>query len=223
MGQALNRRDIMGVVRTADGTMSQQAVNELIDQRSNRYGDAYVMGHGDTFWAVLIEPDIVASQGFVLVDLSDIANFPHTETGKIRLYRLDVDIERGEAAVSGEYIVHIGVILEVDATDGSTSWILDMFEETDEESTDDAARTFRSYKWDEGLDLEIGGGALVWGISNAGDTADNTWQTDVPLDSPAGAAASAPGVGDLVMMVEETGGTGSLSISVTVQYITEGV
>ncbi len=212
----------MGVMKTADGTQSQEAVNELIPERGSRYGDAYRMGHGDTFWAMLEEPDLAADQGFVLVDLSDIANFPHTETGKIRLYRLDVDIERGENAASGEFIVYIGVITEVDATDGSTSWILAMHEETDAESTDDAARSFRSYKWDEGLDLEISGGALVWGISNVGHTANGTWQTDVALDSPAGAAASAPGAGDLVMFVDETGGTGSISICVTVQYITEG-
>jgi hypothetical protein len=150
-------------------------------------------------------------------------NFPHTETGKIRLYRLDVDIERGETAASGEYIVYIGVILEVDATDGSTSWILALHEEVDDESTDNVAKRHYVYKWDEGLDLEISGGALVWGVSNVGDTNDVTWQTDVSLDSPAGDAASPSGVGDLCMFVDETGGTGSMSICVTVQYITEGV
>jgi hypothetical protein len=211
----------MGLIETADGTQSKQPVNEWVMPRGSRYGDPYVMGHGDTFWATLIQPDLAATERFILVDLSDTANFPHTETGKIRLYRLDVDIERGENAVSGEYIVYIGVVLEVDATDGSTKWILAMHEETDEESTDDVSRTFRSYKWDEGLDLEISAGALVWGISSSGDTDNVGWQTDVALDSPAG-AANFPGAGDLVMLVEETGGTGSLSICVTVQYITEG-
>ena len=213
----------MGVVRTADGSQSQEAANDLIAQRGSRYGDGYAMGHGDTFWAVLEKPDLAATEGFVLVDLSDSVNFPHTETGKIRLYRLDVDIERGENAASGEFIVYIGVITEVDATDGSTKWIAVLHEETDAESTDNVARMFRSYKWDEGLDLEISAGVPVWGISNVGDSGSVTWQTDVALDSPVGDASSAPGAGDLVMLVSETGGTGSLSISVTVQYITEKV
>jgi hypothetical protein len=115
------------------------------------------------------------------------------------------------------------VILEVDATDGSTSWILALHEEVDDEATDNVAKRHYVYKWDEGLDLEISGGALVWGVSNVGDTNDVTWQTDVSLDSPAGDATSPSGVGDLCMFVDETGGTGSMSICVTVQYITEGV
>ena len=213
----------MSLLDTADGSQSKDAVNESIMVRGSRYGDLYSMGHGDTFWAVLEEPDIAATQGVILVDLSDTANFPHTETGKIRLYRLDVDIERGENAASGEFILYIGVITEVDATDGSTKWILAMHEETDAESTDDAARMFRSYKWDEGLDLEISAGVPVWGISNVGDAGSVVWQTDVLLDSPHGAAASASGTGDLVMLISETGGTGSISVSVTVQYITEKV
>lgn len=213
----------MPVVMTTNGDHSQSADDTLVPQRANRYADAYVMGHGDTFWATLEKPDLAADEGFVLVDLSDNVNFPHTETGKIRLYRLDVDIERGENAASGEYIVYIGVITEVDATDGSTNWILVMHEETDAESTDDVARSFRSYKWDEGLDLEISGGALVMGVSNVGHSGDATWQTDVTLDSPIGDTSNAPGAGDLVMYVDETGGTGSISICVTVQYITEGV
>lgn len=210
----------MGVMKTADGTQSQEATNELIPVRGSRYGDGYSMGHGDTFWAVLEQPDLAATERFILVDLSDVANFPHTETGKIRLYRLDIDIERGENAASGEFIVYIGVVLEVDATDGSTRWILALHEEVDDQSTDDIAKRHYVFKWDEGLDLEISAGALVWGISNVGDTDDVGWQTDVALDSPAG-AANFPGAGDLVMLVDETGGTGSLSICVTVQYITE--
>jgi hypothetical protein len=208
-------------VKTADGSQSQEAVNELIPQRSTRYGDAFNMGHGDTFAAVLEQPDLAADEAFVLIDLSDTANFPHTETGKIRVYTIDVNIERGENAASGEYVVYIGTIIEVDATDGSTTWLLVLHEEVDDQATDGVSGRHFRYHWPYGLDLEVSGGAMVNVISNVGDSGETRWQTDVALDSPAGAAASAPGAGDLVMWVDETGGTGSISICVTVEYITE--
>lgn len=213
----------MANVKTTDGSTSQESTDELIPQRSNRYGDGYVMGHGDTFAAVLEKPDLAADEGFILVDLSDTTNFPHSETGKIRVYTIDINIERGEAAASGEYLVYIGTIIEVDATDGSTTWLLVLHEEVDDQSTDDiAARHFR-YHWPGGIDLEVSGGAMVNVISNVGDSGETTWQTDVNLDSPVGDASSPSGVGDLCMWVDESGGTGSLSICVTVEYITEAV
>jgi hypothetical protein len=96
-----------------------------------------------------------------------------------------------------------------------------MHEETQPDATNSTSRAFRTYHWNEGLDLEISGGVPVWGVSNVGHSGDATWQTDTALDSPIGDASSAPGAGDLVMFVDETGSTGSLSICVTVQYTTE--
>lgn len=211
----------MPVVITSDGSRAQDAIDTLVPAAANTYRDVYVMGHGDTVWAALEKPDLAATERFVLVDLSDTVNFPHSETGRIRVYKISVDIERGENAANGEYIVYIGVVIEVDATDGSTKWSVVMHEEVDDQATDGVAKRHYEFGWNEGLDLEVSGGALVRGVSNAGDTDNVGWQTDVALDSPAGDAASAPGAGDLVMLVEETGGTGSISICVTVQYITE--
>lgn len=213
----------MGVIRATIGGRPAAANNEVITRLGSVHGDAYQMGHGDQFWAVLEKPDLAADEGFILVDLSNTADFPHTEMGKIRLYSAFVDVERGEDAASGEYLVYLGVITEVDATDGSTKWIAAMHEETDDEATDNRAKWFYRYAWPEGLDLEISGGVPVMGVSNAGHTDNVTWQTDVNLDSPIGDAASPSGVGDLVLFVDETGGTGSLSICVTVCYITEAV
>jgi hypothetical protein len=213
----------MANVQTTDGSTSEQGLNELIPQRSNRYGDGYVQGHGATFVAVLEKPDLTADEGFILIDLSDTTNFPHSETGKIRVYTIDINIERGESAASGEYLVYIGTIIEVDATDGSTTWLLVLHEEIDDQATDGvAARHFR-YHWPGGVDLEVSSGAMVNLISNVGDANDVTWQTDVSLDSPVGDASSPSGTGDLCMFVDESGGTGSLSICVTVEYITEAV
>jgi hypothetical protein len=213
----------MAVVKTTDGSASQEAVNELIPQRSNRYGDAYVQGHADSFIAVLEKPDLATDEGFILIDLSDTVNFPHSETGKIRVYTIDINLERGEAAASGEYLVYIGTIIEVDATDGSTNWLLVLHEEVDDEATDNIASRHFRYHWDGGVDLEVVSGAMVNLISNVGDSGQTTWQTDVSLDSPVGDASSPSGVGDLCMWVDESGGTGSLSICVTVEYITEAV
>jgi hypothetical protein len=208
----------MGVMKTADGTQSQEAVNELVPVRGSRYGDQYSMGHGDTVVATLISENIAADQGFILVDLTDTANFPHTETGKIRLYSLTIDVQTD---TSGDFIIYIGTIIEVDATDGSTTWLLGLLCQWDDNPTDGTAHRQYFFNWEKGLDLEVSGGAMVNVISNAGDAADVVWQTDVNLDSPVGAASSPSGTGDLCMFADRT--AGNLDISVTVEYITEGV
>lgn len=200
----------MSIVLKTDGDSALQA--------GNANADAYVQGRGDTDFVVFRKADLAASEAFVLIDLSDSANFPHTETGRIRLYSLAVTTE---IQSDGQYIVYFGVVTEVDATDGSTKWIAALDLETVINPTDSTDRRNVLYHWPNGLDLEISGGALVKGLSNSGDSADADWQTDVALDSPLGDGLSAPGAGDLVMLVSETGGTGTLSITVTAEYITE--
>jgi len=180
--------------------------------------DGYVMGHGVTKVAVLREEDIAAAEAFVLVDLSDTTNFPHTETGRIRVYSLSITAEK---AGDGQFVLLIGVITEVDATDGSTKWFLVVDDEMVLNPTDSTDRIIVQFSWPNGLDLEVSAGAALNLISNDGHTGSVIWQTDVNLDSPVGATSSPPGAGDLVLYVEEPGGTGTISFTITVEYTTE--
>jgi hypothetical protein len=183
--------------------------------QGNENGDQYVMQHGDVFSVNILKIDLAADEGFVVIDLSDVANFPHTLTGKIRLYELSGFLE---IESTGQYIVYFGVIFEVDATNGSTTWIAAVPAAHGGEATD---RIEFKFVWEGGIDLEVSGGALVNVVGNSGHSGDVTWQTDVSLDSPVGDTSNAPGAGDLVMYVDEIGGTGTVTVFVKADYITE--
>lgn len=202
----------MSIVRKPDGLDEVMA--------GNAQADGYIQGHGDTKVVVLSKAALSADEGFVLIDLSDAVTFPHTETGKIRLYSIKLVTER---QTDGAYIVYIGVITEIDATDGSTAWLLAIYLETVDNPTDSTDRRAFIFDWPNGLDLEVSAGVLVNMLSNVGHAGDATWQTDTPLDSPAGDTTQSPGAGDLVMYVDETGGAGTISLTATVEYITEAV
>jgi len=211
-----------GLVHVNDGSRTAQSNGAVRTASGNKNLDAYVQGHGESFCAVLWKPDLAADEAFVLIDLSDTTNFPHTETGKIRLYTLDVVIE-AQTMTSGEGILYIGVITEVDASNGSTEWLWVMPVETYLEATDDTDRRHYRFHYPWGLDLEVDGtnDTLANVVSNTGDSGDTDWQTDTDLDSPAGDTTNAPGDGDLVMLWDETADGLTVSICVTVEYTTE--
>jgi len=192
--------------------------NDLIAQEGSAQGDAYVMGHGDVDVVALVKLALDADKAAVLVDLSDTTNFPHSLTGKLRVYGIQVNTE---VKADGAFILYLGVVTEVDGTDGSTKWIAALLLETVDNPTDSTGARAFSLRWPNGLDLEVSGGAPVKFLSNAGHTDNVAWQTDTDLDSPYGDAASPPGAGDLVAYLDETGGTGTCSFSITVEYIAE--
>jgi len=200
----------MGIVKKPDNCSEVQG--------GNINADAYVMPHGDTKLAILRKADIADDEYFVLVDLSDSTQFPHTETGKIRLYSITLTSEK---ATDGQFIFYFGVIIEVDGTDGSTKHILVVDLESVLNPTDSTDRFVYQFKWDGGIDLEVSAGAMVNVVSNGGETDDVEWNTGSALDSPVGDTSNAPGAGDLVLFVDETGGSGTVSFTVTVEYTTE--
>lgn len=202
----------MSIVRKPDG------LDEVMS--GNAQADGYIMGHGDTKVVVLRMIDLAATEAFVLIDLSDAATFPHTETGKIRLYSIKLTTEK---LADGQYLLYIGVITEVDADNGSASWLLGIDMETVDNPTDSTDRRAFYFDWPNGIDLEVSAGVLVNVLTNATLPGDAAWQTDTALDSPAGTTSSPPGVGDLVMYVEEAAGAGTISFTCTVEYITEAV
>jgi len=202
----------MSVVLKSDGNGAMQA--------ANLNADAYVQGRGNTKFAFLRKVDLAATEAFVLVDLSDTGSFPHTETGRIRLYSLTLSIEK---ETDGQYLLKFGVITEVDATNGSAYWFYIVDDEYIGNPTDSTDRLAQKLTWDGGIDLEIDTVGEIFEniISNTEMADDVAWQTDVSLDSPKGDTQSPPGVGDLVMYLEETAGAGTISFSVLVEYITE--
>jgi hypothetical protein len=171
---------------------------------------------------------VAASTAYVLVDLSDTTNFPHLGTDHLYLQKLILNTEK---AGDGVYDIWIGVITEVDATNGTAEWIQCFHLESVHNATDSTDRfsaemDFSTLANPDGMDLTVnaataGSETLRFVLTNSSQAGNTNWQTDTGLASPAGAAAGAtgkPGAGDLVMWVEEVSGTGTIDFFITAIY-----
>ena len=165
---------------------------------------------------------VSASTPYVLVDLSDVANFAHLGTKELHLLALMLNAEK---APDGGYDVWVGVVVENDATNGTAEWLHVFHIEAVGNSTDSTDR------FAQAVDFTLGG-SVPEGINLAVDTANDTlqffrgnqsqagntnWQNDENRTSPVGATTQ-PGVGDLVVEVEEISGTGTIDFSLTAVY-----
>lgn len=165
---------------------------------------------------------IAASTPYVLVDLSDITNFPHGNTAEIHLLGLILTTEK---ASDGAFDIWLGVVTENDATDGSVTWVHCFHVEHVFNATDDDDRYAREIDFTlggsipEGINLNVTSGALTKFASNLTQADNASWQNDVNRTSPVGATTK-PGVGDLVMWVEETADGGTLDFCITAIYST---
>jgi hypothetical protein len=180
-----------------------------------------------TFASVLNVAAVAADTGYVLVDLSDTTNYPHLTTAEIHLLGL---LLHAEKATDGDFNLTVGVVIENDATNGSIKGVYQFNMSHVANATDSTDRLAPVYvdftlggAIPEGVNLNVTSGAVTYFVSNV-DDADNTiWQNDVGLLSPVGAAAGAtgkPGAGDLVVLVEENAGAGTLDFCITAIYST---
>lgn len=163
---------------------------------------------------------IAASTAYVLIDLSDTTNYPHTETDAITLDRLRIHCEK---ASDGVYDIWIGVVIENDATDGTAQWIHAFHLESVHNATDSTDRFATELEFPDGLNLKVSNGSLVSILTNSQQADSSNWQNDTGLLSPAGAGGGStgrPGVGDLVVWVEEVSGTGTIDLWIGAHYRT---
>jgi len=166
------------------------------------------MGRKSTFHVHLDADNISADQGFMLIDLSDTTNWPHTNTGHIVLDQVIVNTSTSSTpAFVGE--VEFGFLANVDATDGDLN-VIGKFHMDRGSFVNGGAYDFSIY----GMDLEE---AEWFGPTNANDV---TWQTDVNLQGPDGATSYPSGDDDFVMHIVNVS-AGSIDIAVTVIYTTE--
>ena len=160
-----------------------------------------------TDFAVLSAEGISASTPYVLVDLSQYG-------GASFLY-LDRLVVHFEKASDGVYDVWVGIVTENDATDGSASWIHVFHLEAVGNPTDSTDRFVQTLEFD-GLSLDVVGGALIGAVTNATQADSTNWQNDTARVSPWGNVN--PGVGDLVVWVEEVSGAGTLDMLLSAKY-----
>ena len=165
---------------------------------------------------------VAATTSYVLVDLSDITNFPHEGVQEIHLHGMLISAEK---AADGEFDIAVGVLTENDGTDGSADWIhlWHMVASLNPTDSTDRLNEFIDFTLGgsspEGANLAIVDGAPTKIITNARDTDNALWKNDVNRVSPAGSTTK-PGVGDLVVLVTEVGGTGTIDFTISATYET---
>ena len=167
-----------------------------------------------------------ASVPVVMVDLSDSTNFPHSslETNWINVLGVFGSVE---TASDGGYDIWLGVISEVDATNGTAEWF-DVFHcEKPQNATDSLGHFLFSRDYTlgganpDGINCKVTSGATPYLATAQTQAGHVNWQTDTGLLSPVGAGASTtgmPGAGDIVAWIEEAAGSGTCDWSLTLIY-----
>jgi hypothetical protein len=148
--------------------------------------------------------DIATTTSFMLIDLSDTTNWPHTATGHIIVSQIVFNIN---ASTTFAGFIEIGFVDNVDATNGDFHVLYTGHED---KSSVPLAQVLDFQFF--GVDLEVG---EFFGPVSANDTA---FQTDVNLIGPDGNASYPSGNGDMVMKITRT--AGNVDVSVLVAYTT---
>lgn len=166
--------------------------------------ESTVPGNFDVEVIHLDAEDISATTGFMLIDLSDTINWPHSNTGHIDVLFFIVSTDPS-TNFAGD--IELGFLSNVDASDGDLN---ELFEIHLEKQSDSAALPFNYGAF--GIALESN---HFFGPITANDT---IWQTDVNLQGPDGNISYPSGAGDLVMKITRT--AGDISVSITIGYRT---
>jgi len=161
-------------------------------------------GSADVEFIHIDAEDISSEEAFMLVDLSDTTNWPHSNTGHIDILFVAINVAP-DATYAGD--VQLGFLSSVDATNGDFNGL---FEIHMDKKTEPIVAN---------LTLPFGGISLEkdhwFGPIKANST---LFQTDTDLQGPDGNTSYPSGNGDLVLIVGRT--AGEVSVGVTVGYIT---
>lgn len=155
--------------------------------------------------------DITADKYVILVDLSDNINFPHYKTNRIILKNLHYS---GDLTDALHWHYSVGVITAVDDTDINVEWI-----------TQGARR--RAVQFDErwwppehGLSLEVRNATLE-NVATNSISAIATITTSTYLSTCRVISGVLPGVGDLILFMDEISDTATLDFFIDVVYDAE--
>jgi len=151
--------------------------------------------------------NINAKTGFVLIDLSDATNYPHTNTGEIHVDWVSITIH-GDSTSTGD--IHVGFISAIDA-DKATMHSIASLQISKLESITSIHRLFAPSAIRCKLGAHLAGGTAL-------HTDDTTFQNDTALTGTFGTPN--PAVGDLVLLIDRTAGTFE-HVHIAVGYHTE--
>jgi len=165
---------------------------------------------------VLSDKAVAATKRYLLVDLSDTTNYPHSAGDWIELLGLDIQLNQAGA---GQWDMKVGLVTENDATNGSVYW----FAVYILSAAGAIAKTlaFTDPKTGTGLPMKITSDKPENWVTNDSDLASANWDNAVAnLTDPLGNANKSPGAGDLVMELTEVSGTTTIDISIRTEYRT---
>lgn len=186
---------------TYSPTFDKVVTTETVEGQTSAH---FIPGHVDIEVVHLDIDDIALATDFMLVDLSDTTNWPHTTTGHIDIAYIIINVSPS-TAFAGD--LEIGFLSAVDATNGDfhgiAEWHLD-------QKVDQFTDTINFGAFELSCEL-----AHWFGPTTANDTA---FQTDVNLQGPDGATSYPSGAGDLVVRVSRT--AGNMSAGITIGYRT---
>lgn len=161
-------------------------------------------GVPDQFHINIDANNVGATAGFMLIDISDTVNWPHTFTNHIIIKWLSININPNTSYVGD---IEIGFLSDVGIDNGDFNilkkWHL---ERSTVEIVDFLNGQFGHFSTEP---------AVLFGEIQADDT---TWQTDVNLQGPNGVVEFPSGNGDLVMKVNQT--AGNVDVGLTLAYTT---
>ena len=165
-----------------------------------------VFGFDDTQTVHLDTGAVAVQTAFMLIDISDTTNWPHTNTDHIIIKHLLVEVDP-DSTYLGE--IKVGFLDNVGATNGELHQILDF---------DMAKKSDLAIE-----DLTFTGGFHCQAATHFGPHLVSTlFQTDVNLGGPDDPSTLTypSGDGDLVMLVERS--AGAVDVSTTIIYETVG-
>ena len=176
--------------------------------RSNSY-----MGPRVPYVACLEETGSIASDTpYLLVDLSDTTNWPHTKSSRIILK----DVQ-WYGSISGANLWHslLGVVTENDGTDGSVVFVHNQI------LTSLSGMFLSDHVWPEhGIDLHVKDGKVENVASNLVHDDNVLWATTNAITATMGTTGTV-GVGDLVLYMDERTDGSSANFTLCIGYDTD--
>lgn len=156
--------------------------------------------------------NIAGDMPYLLIDLSDSTNWPHSATNEVILKSVTA-----QGAVSGAHHWHltVGVVVENDATDGTAIWVTNLHLASLSGVFAPPQRTYAN----GGLNLRAASSALTYGVANRHSEL-TSWQSDTAISATVGTTGTVA-VGDVVILADELTDGSTLGFSICVDYDTE--
>ncbi|MCP4601660.1 MAG: hypothetical protein GY847_14295 [Proteobacteria bacterium] len=157
---------------------------------------------------------LTGSTRFVMIDMSNTVDFPHrgTVTASTHLSVDYVDFKMCLSTNSGNWLARVGVVTAQDGDSGDMDVIWGTAVTVNRDCQQD--RTPPLHKV-----LELEGTTLEYVMSNI-TINDEDFATDGSVEDFAGNTI-VPGIGDLILDLEEVSGNGDLDVFVTISYTSE--